>query len=58
MYRELAAAYRDRYRPDLARSLSILGILLSELGRDREAAAASAEADRLRGSSASGRDCR
>jgi hypothetical protein len=38
----LRAGYRQpaRYRPDLAGSLSKLGICLSELGRDREAAAA------------------
>ncbi len=54
MHRELAAASPDRYRPGLATSLSNLGNRFAELGRDREAAAASAEADRLRGSSASG----
>ena len=54
MYRELAAANPVRYRRDLARSLSNLGVTFSEFGRDREAAAASAEAGRLRGSSASG----
>jgi len=33
MYRELAAASPDRYRPDLARSLNNLGIRFSALGR-------------------------
>ena len=35
--RELAAAYPDRYRPDLATSLSNLGVTFSELGRPGEA---------------------
>ena len=35
--RELAAAYPDRYRPDLARSLTNLGVRFSELGRPAEA---------------------
>ena len=34
-YRELAAASPDRYRPDLAASLSNLGVRLSELGLSR-----------------------
>ena len=37
MYRELAAAYPDRYRPDLARLLSNLGVALLALGRSAEA---------------------
>ena len=44
MYRELAAASPDRYRPDLARSLSNLGIRFSELGRPAEALPATEEA--------------
>ena len=35
--RELAAAYPDRYRPDLAASLTNLGIRFSALGRPAEA---------------------
>ena len=37
IYRELAAAYPDRYRPDLAISLSNLGAQFSELDRPAEA---------------------
>jgi hypothetical protein len=33
MYRELAAASPDRYRPDFGRSLTNFGIILSELSR-------------------------
>jgi hypothetical protein len=36
MYRELAAASPDRYRPDLAQSLTNLGAMFSELGRQAE----------------------
>ena len=48
MYRELAAASPDRYRPDLATSLTNLGVTFSKLGRDAEAAAASDEAVKTR----------
>jgi tetratricopeptide (TPR) repeat protein len=37
VYRELAEAYPDRYRPDLALSLSNLGVAFSALGRPAEA---------------------
>ena len=37
MYRELAAANPDRYRPTLAAVLSNLGVALSALGRSAEA---------------------
>ncbi len=40
LYRELAATDPDRYRPDLASSLSNLGVRFSELGRPAEALAA------------------
>ena len=43
IYRELAAAYPDRYRPDLARSLSNLGAWFSALGRPAEALPAERE---------------
>ena len=43
-YRELAAASPDRYRPDLARSLSNLGVAFSELGRPQEALPVTEEA--------------
>ena len=46
-YRELAAAMPDRYRPDLAASLSSLGVTLSNLGRDNEAEEAHREAEQL-----------
>jgi hypothetical protein len=36
MYRELAAASPDRYRPDLAYSLNRLAALLAVLGRPTE----------------------
>ena len=39
MCRELATASPDRYRPDLADSLGVLGALFSVLGRPAEAAA-------------------
>ena len=48
IYRELAAAYPDRYRPDLARSLSNLGIPFSELGRPAEALPVTQEAVAIR----------
>jgi hypothetical protein len=48
MYRELAAANPDRYRPDLAASLDNLGISFSELGRLAEAGAAHDEAMKTR----------
>jgi Tetratricopeptide repeat len=48
MYRELAAASPDRYRPDLAHSLDNLGIRFSQLGRPAEAAAAHDEAMKTR----------
>jgi hypothetical protein len=41
MYRELAGANPDRYRPDLARSLSNLGNRFSALGHLAEAQNAS-----------------
>jgi hypothetical protein len=43
--RELAAAYPDRYRPDVARSLRVLANALDSLGRTAEAEAARHEAD-------------
>ena len=46
--RELAAASPDRYRPDLARSLSNLGIWFSELGRPAEALPVTQEAVTIR----------
>ncbi len=49
-YRELAAASPDRYRPDLARSLSNLAIQNSALGKDAEALAAREEALAIRSS--------
>jgi hypothetical protein len=42
--RELAAASPDRYRPDLAQSLTNLGVLLTQLGRPAEGKAAQKEA--------------
>jgi len=42
--RELAGAYPDRYRPDLARSLRVLAVVLDQLERTAEADAARAEA--------------
>ena len=48
MYRELAIGSPDRDRPDLARSLTKLGVLLSKLGRPAEAAAAYDEAMKAR----------
>ncbi|GAA1517364.1 hypothetical protein GCM10009677_58350 [Sphaerisporangium rubeum] len=42
--RELAELYPDRYRPDLADSLSNLGITFSELGRPNEALPVTQEA--------------
>jgi uncharacterized protein HemY len=44
--RELAAAYPDRYRPDLARSLRVLAHALDDLGRTAEAEAVRREAGR------------
>ena len=46
--RELAAALPDRYRPDLARSLSNLSEILARLGLREEAAAAAAEYGQLK----------
>ena len=46
--RQLAAAYPDRYRPDLADSLNNLGVRLSELGRPADALLAEQEAVRIR----------
>jgi tetratricopeptide (TPR) repeat protein len=37
VYRELAAASPDRYRPDLAAALNNLSVRFSELGRPAEA---------------------
>ena len=48
IYRELAAAYPDRYRPDLATSLTNLGIRFSELGRPAEALPVTQEAVAIR----------
>jgi tetratricopeptide (TPR) repeat protein len=44
MYRGLAAASPDRYRPDLATSLSNLGAIFSELGRPADALPVAEEA--------------
>jgi tetratricopeptide (TPR) repeat protein len=44
MYRELAAASPDRYRPDLARSLGNLGVSFWELGRPADALPVTQEA--------------
>ena len=44
MHRELAAAYPERYRPDLAAQLSNRGARLSALGRSAEALPATEEA--------------
>ena len=43
--RELAAAYPDRYRPDLAASLRVLANALDSLGSTAEAEAARHEAN-------------
>ena len=43
-YRELAATYPDRYRPDLAASLNNLGNRFSDLGRPHNALTATQEA--------------
>jgi hypothetical protein len=43
--RELAAAYPDRYRPDLATSLRVLALALDGLGRTAEAETARRDAD-------------
>jgi tetratricopeptide (TPR) repeat protein len=43
-YRELAAAYPDRYRPDLAASLRILALVLDDLGRPADATVARLDA--------------
>jgi hypothetical protein len=48
MRRELAAANPDRYRPDLARSLTNLASTLSALGRHSEAGQLRREADSMR----------
>ena len=48
MYRELAAASPDRYRPDLAVSLTNLGVRLSELGRPADALPVTEEAVAIR----------
>ena len=47
MYRELAAASPDRYRPDLARSLNNLAEALMALDRTAAANAARDEAAKL-----------
>ena len=44
VYRELAAARPDAFRPDLAMSLNNLSLRLGDLGRREEALAANAEA--------------
>ncbi|WP_433221798.1 hypothetical protein [Microtetraspora malaysiensis] len=46
--RELADSYPDRYRPDLAASLSNLGIRFSKLDRLAEAEEIRGEAERNR----------
>ncbi|MFC4530268.1 tetratricopeptide repeat protein [Sphaerisporangium dianthi] len=48
IYRELAEHHPDRYRSDLADSLTALGIWLSELGRSREALSPAEEAVTIR----------
>ena len=48
LYRELAAATPDRYRPDLADSLSNLGIWFSALGRPADALPVTEEAVAIR----------
>ena len=48
MYQELAAASPDRYRPDLAASLTNLGVWFSELGRPAEALPVTQEAVAIR----------
>ncbi len=48
IYRELAAVNPDRYRPDLAASLSNLGVTFSELGRPADALPAEQEAVAIR----------
>ncbi|MFC7590285.1 tetratricopeptide repeat protein [Nonomuraea antimicrobica] len=47
-YRELTAAFPERYRPDLATSLTNLGIWLAALGRPAEAEEMQREAERIR----------
>ena len=44
IFRELAAVRPDAFRPDLARALSNLSLMLAELGRRVEALAAIQEA--------------
>ena len=46
--RELAAASPDRYRPDLATSLTRLSGILADLGMDDDAAMATAESAELK----------
>ena len=46
IWRELAEAYPDRYRPDLARSLRVLAHALDGLGRTAEAETVRREAGR------------
>jgi tetratricopeptide (TPR) repeat protein len=48
VYRELAAADTDRYRPDLAATLNNLSVRLSQLGRPAEALRAVEEAAAIR----------
>ena len=48
IYRELAEANPDRYRPDLAPSLSNLGVRFSALGRPAEALPVTEEAVAIR----------
>jgi hypothetical protein len=52
--RDLAAAMPDRYRPDLAHSLSKLSFLLSALDRSADADTALNEARAIRSSDAGG----
>ena len=47
LYRELAAARPDAFRPDLARSLNSLAARLADLGRREDALAAIEEAARI-----------
>ena len=49
IYRELAAARPDAFRPDLASSLNNLSLRLADLGRREDALAATQEAAGLPG---------
>ena len=56
MYRELAAANPDRYRPGLANSLSNLGVWFAELGRPADALPVTEEAVAIRRELAANQD--